>query len=895
MSATDTKRQRKALVYGRSRPKNIGVAAYGLFQLQKSPIREEFDCSFSVDSSSSSSGDFYCGRREGGPLCGKTNRNIVGANNEAQSPTAETAIPQEVRPTNARNHGPGTPVQKGRGGVADKICASTYDVPSSEGETNSGSIYHGSSKKRRKLTPNKSEINVMHTIKRTQSRTADPARRSDEQRYKNEMADSKTSQGTLAMKSPTNRTNAARTASKLPTAFGSSHKSSSTTPEPSSPVRKELAPTLSFDTPSKIPLTGLQLAPRRSFTVGCDDSDHSILGHKIPDEAPPPSPPRRRLVDAMASPRKGSFPRVSATGERNDDLHNKKDPQSKAETVRNESRQPPITGSRSHIGSKETSSFSSDNVLSGLKAPCKSKLTYSRERSHLSAMVSQEAFAPLSQDASTQDPFSQSQDSALLAELDIGLPHTGMDEQNDEDQDTTGIRSIHELRQAGSNARSRVDMDALLDDIEASGPSSRAKKLHGLVHLAAKLDRPDMTSQVLESSIDQRLLRCTVGDKDTLSQTVFTIALSRLLLIVQLPSFLLSRAFTRLLSISTNVLPDSTQLESMVRKSDAGLAGSTRRATVDLVKSHRLSSIWSDCTPNHLSPQLVLIKSLDIILRQARQLGDFRTVLPTSVFERLTELLVQSQKQLSAVTEAGSHTLLIVVSTVSVLESCTISREWAREKCLSPAKRLSELGPLMNLLHRSKSPHCRRTQTLILRLFLNITNNSPDLCDTFARASITQAIFGIVYVEFAQVTGLGDVALDATHLDDVILALGALTNLAEHSELFRQAMQETSFEGQRMVDWLAGLFGSQVDQVHEVTCGYFHYESRLRSMIADILPGFFGRTIQRARSLWLSIGFTLQPLPFRTSPSSCTWIPAQPYVGATALLHSRIPSAFPNC
>ncbi len=136
---------------------------------------------------------------------------------------------------------------------------------------------------------------------------------------------------------------------------------------------------------------------------------------------------------------------------------------------------------------------------------------------------------------------------------------------------------------------------------------------------------------------------------------------------------------------------------------------------------------------------------------------------------------------------------------------------------LEVAKKLSGLGPLLRQLNVQSAEDSLRTQHLVLRLILNITNNNPDLCDAFSERALLAAIFDIVERDFLQASVLPTAVLKDTQVEGVILALGTLSNLAEHSSCFRQMMLDCSVDGRNMVDRIAFTFRDQVEIASEVS------------------------------------------------------------------------------
>jgi Wings apart-like protein regulation of heterochromatin len=603
------------------------------------------------------------------------------------------------------------------------------------------------------------------------------------------------------------------------------------------------------DSPSKLPLTSLSLTnteittpelvePGSKTPLNTERGQGRILQSK------------KRLIDAMASPRKRSS--VSESSEASSE-GSAMDAVSDSSELRKDS-QPAAAGNVNEAnGMAKARDVIPNGAFTALNVALKPRMTYSRERSHLADMLSEDALDPANQSTSQEDSLQLSQNGSIFGSFDVAIPHEAADE--DLEQEIVGIRSIHELRHAGSNARSRVDLESILEDIEAKGSSSRARRLRGLTQLTEKLDKPEIGRQILEEGLDQRLSQCPLLEGDVVGQTLLTIALCRLMISVQLPITSLKGILEAVMSSGMILLQEPGLFVKIVRDRKQNLSKATCRDINSLVEPFRLSLVWPDRRPNSLSPRLVFTRLLDNVLRQVRRLGDFDVVLPASIFNEVVELLLQIEPtQLDDTKETDP--MLMMELAVSIIESLTLSKNWAEEGCLEIAKRLSELGPLLSQLTSLSSESVDRTHHLILRLILNITNNDSDLCDAFAKPALLSAIFDIVRRDFIETSILAHGVLKESRLEGVILALGALSNLAEHSSSFRQTMLDNLIDNISMVDWVAYAFRDQVEQASEVRI----LPQADCSLFADVRSGFFCRTDHFSCRIWVPVSAAVQSL-----------------------------------
>jgi hypothetical protein len=679
---------------------------------------------------------------------------------------------------------------------------SAFDLPSSDEEDASIVLYEKSMQKRRRVTPVRNQGSNVNPHQRRLSGSSTNEGSVESSQSIRAAATSKGHAKTTSM-SRTRRPSPRRTRTPAPEAQDvSSQVAVCNTPKQTRLLFNLLDDTDPTDSPSKLHLTSLKLSNWEDSGPRSVDSVLKPLP-RIDQNATSVSKPKARLIDAMVSPRKRL-------------------PASASDTV-NSFTELDAPGTEDQpcavIQAKEINhAIKMDDVVrtnssTSLSTSGRPRVTYSRERSHLADMLTEDLLESSSQPMSQEDSLFGPQNGAIYSSFNSIRSH--QDSEDEQEQEVAGIRSIHELRHSGRTTKSQIDLETILEDIEATGPSSRSRRLHGLCQLAERLCDPEVGRHISDQSLDQRLGQCLHLDGDTVGQTLMIMVMSRLMVSVQLPIASLKRVFSTLVRSGTNLLQESRDLASIVRDRKQNLSKVSCREITALIGPFRLSAVWPHHRPEVLTPRLILIRSKDIVLRQARQLGDFSVVLPASIFSRLVQLLLHIAPD-QLVEGKANEFVLVMDSTVSIIESLTISKSWAENGCLEIAKKLSRLGPLLDQLAVSSAESSDRTYHLILRLILNITNNDSDLCDAFSEPALLSAIFGLVRRDFLQTSMLTKAGLQESTLEGVILALGALSNLAEHSSSFRQAMLNNSPSGKSMVDWIALYFRAQVDVASEV-------------------------------------------------------------------------------
>ncbi|KAK5086251.1 hypothetical protein LTR16_008089, partial [Cryomyces antarcticus] len=79
---------------------------------------------------------------------------------------------------------------------------------------------------------------------------------------------------------------------------------------------------------------------------------------------------------------------------------------------------------------------------------------------------------------------------------------------------TTGIRSIHELRANGVSHSFTHEISSLLDDLEDGSASARSRRRSALLELATKLSDKLFVHRFVEQGFDQRLLASVADSVD---------------------------------------------------------------------------------------------------------------------------------------------------------------------------------------------------------------------------------------------------------------------------------------------------------------------------------------------------------------------------------------------
>ena len=376
------------------------------------------------------------------------------------------------------------------------------------------------------------------------------------------------------------------------------------------------------------------------------------------------------------------------------------------------------------------------------------------------------------------------------------------------------MRSIHELREAGGNVRLVSELEAILDDLSDHQPGSASISRSRLIDLVVKFEDPLNCRLFVDQGMESRLILDIGSSKDLISNGLLVAALLQLmacsssrLLLTQVGNVRVVRFLTDLLGSDQDILYHARLRENNVSKAVQADLKDLRSALLD-------STAWKAGKPSVLSCQVLSLQCLEVLVRQTREAGSFSEILSASAIERV---VATSVPHLSAKAPRPSAVSVICLElAVSILESCTINNAAECQASLWAGETLERIVGLLPLLALWKGEECGRTRTLALRLYLNLTNNSPGICDEFSTSEVVSVLFGIVISHFEQ---LADTTLEADRallLDDLILSLGSLINLADLSNMARQLVMDLHHESQSYLDILLQLFMNKSKNAAEV-------------------------------------------------------------------------------
>ena len=414
-----------------------------------------------------------------------------------------------------------------------------------------------------------------------------------------------------------------------------------------------------------------------------------------------------------------------------------------------------------------------------------------------------------------------------------------LDESDDDGAGNSGIRTIHELRAAGSHTRGMWDIDEALEDITQHAPTQRGRRRMALMDLATKVIDKAFVSRFVGQSCELRLAAECGACTDEIADFILAAALS-LLLASDPPDHTVQSLHDQgVVTWLAQMLGQGTAINKLGKDRRNNMSKASRSSLLefsDMLKSQSL--LWSENKPQVVSPRLIALKGLDQFTRRLRRLGDRSELLRE---EELSKVLRGSGEA----EHSNQVDLELSISLLELLSTASLSLHW-------PTSVLEHIRSIVPNL-KTTSPSLRHVQFLALRLCLNLTNDNERNCALLTGSpsdSTVRFLLGAIQSGYTQLATESDDEKRTVALDLLVLAIGIMINLAEqckearslavHDSASLAALVEVFKLGQKhMLD-----AESVEESISNVTFGYLAVmlanlcqNCDARSFIASKLPG----------------------------------------------------------
>jgi hypothetical protein len=430
-------------------------------------------------------------------------------------------------------------------------------------------------------------------------------------------------------------------------------------------------------------------------------------------------------------------------------------------------------------------------------------VTYARQRSFLDDLLGQ----ALPTDLEQLDPLISPRGSHEH------MPRARLFAIEDVNNDDDGtVRSIHELRQAGGNARYRGAVESIFEDIE-DPHNSVSGRSSALTQLCGKLLDSKLARQFVDCGFDKRLVDCLSPALDVVPATLALCAFGLASQSRLLPYVLATAAWPKLLDMSPLLLSVQDDLSTVAQAQRSNLSRPVRKL-VQTTASQIKSAMFQSESSIQLSPCFLALHCFRITISAFQEKGECPSRLPTPLLKQLVILLLSKSPKGDGSSAFEPKESQVLELGLSILEVHTTSGD-------PPQQEHRDILSLLNGMHGvlfakdDSDPASQQLQMLYIRVILNMTNNDPMLCDSFATSAMVGQLAEIAITKFGDLTE-DSLAQENSPLDTVILALGALINLTEQSEASRAMFLRATGGGKSLLDRLLRLFVDNVDSTSKV-------------------------------------------------------------------------------
>jgi hypothetical protein len=404
------------------------------------------------------------------------------------------------------------------------------------------------------------------------------------------------------------------------------------------------------------------------------------------------------------------------------------------------------------------------------------KFTYAKSRSYL-------------QEANPED--------AMLMSMDLDEPITfgsqTKDSQTEEEEEASQVRPNHELKRQGRNTKFHWDNQMLIDDIATRSTNSIRRS--AVLELCTKMADGTFAHELLDSSLADEFFENTTSNGDIIFD--FAVAVAAIFMLRGKPDFTaLDQVYrSKLPSSLLNLLDNDTDIVKIAKNRKTNLSRIAQDSVVTFRSMVLASSVWSTSTPAIVSPQLVALKALDLLVVGLRNAGNVESIVSQDTTGKLVDI-VASVSERCKDREATEEAKLVLSTIFSILEAVSLAKQKQTSWSVRMLQRLAGAMPVSFLSGDAS------TITLAVKLCMNLTNNKPKACQQFSDAIFVRSLIQSIIDRTAILHADVHEVQRAEALDTLILSLGAMINLTEHSDQARTNVDD----GGHLIETLVKTF-----------------------------------------------------------------------------------------
>ncbi|KAF2742235.1 hypothetical protein M011DRAFT_412990 [Sporormia fimetaria CBS 119925] len=547
------------------------------------------------------------------------------------------------------------------------------------------------------------------------------------------------------------------------------------TAQPSTPIRKNTKPTTSGTvTPRQTAMLGsllgdadtgsngmpsirrLQLTARKAPTLSRSSSD-------VPQSA---FTRKTRLVDLLKHDGSASEGDDESSDDR--DIKTPTEARSRSRDVQEEQVGDTDTAMAEDLDVDSGAANNNSQASQSSLLP-ESKVTYARSRSYR-------------QEASLEDDLLLSMDvddTPALRRFGSNRNRLAQSESEDEGQDSQ-VRGIHELRRQGENQKFQMEAQTAIDEIADRAKLGKSVRRSALLDFCTRMTHKKFLDFLIESSLVHQFLAGIAYTGEIIFD--FTACMAVAIVLSSNPDAALMEEIhaSGILDTVVKLLDLDTDISRIARERKTNLSKAGRETVEAFRALVQASSIWSPEVPDTVTPEIVALKTLELLVLQLRKSGNTEALVNSGMVHKLLDVSHRASEHVKNGKET-SQNLVILHIAFSTLEAAAISAETEATWSGNVLQRLrDEITVFLG------SPEGSPVK-LAIRLCILLTNNRPKACEVFADPSFVKPLVKFINDAFSESVSRST-RDEAGTREDLILTLGAMINIAEYSDRARTSV-----------------------------------------------------------------------------------------------------------
>lgn len=428
--------------------------------------------------------------------------------------------------------------------------------------------------------------------------------------------------------------------------------------------------------------------------------------------------------------------------------------------------------------------------------------TYGKERSHLADMVdSLDVLSNSGSQETSERTASQLGNSSQPSQLNLEMELD--DSSGDDAAPGLKLKSIHELRQAGSNDRFDRDLEGLLADIDPSVKTTpKASRLSSCIKLFTKLNQEAFAAFVSDRGLD-RIADWTKTVSDNISKLLLISILWRLIHTKNTSPIRMRSIFQAVVS-GTILITDLGSMLQMSKSRNENLSKRTIRDLEQFEETVLRENLLPAYEGTVIIPTAVVLGTLHDSLRKLIEMGTTTISINKTSYKKILMILNEACQPMD---EDTLHSRYITKLILSLLH--LFSGPLNDDLGLSEEEYLDLGDTLSALIDRAKGKHEDLVQS-IFHFVIGLCNDRPDICLLLSKSELGTSAMAIINDRFNTLadTAVANMEVDSVMLDSIILSLTSLSFLAEHDAQVRQRFAHQTFSASNTIyiEMLATLY-----------------------------------------------------------------------------------------